>query len=326
MNLKLNVTRKEWQLKVPFITAVEVVDAIQVLQVTVSRGGISGRSETMGVDYLNETVESLQAELAALDHVTIAELDVKLLQNLLPPGGSRNGLDCALWDLQAKQSKGGISGVTGITIEPVNTLFTLSLDDPEAMARQASAVPDLRRLKLKLNADAPLECLTAIRAARPDAQLVIDANGSWSAELLMAIGDDLARCGVALLEQPLPRGADQALERLQYPVPVCADESCQSSAELEAAADRYDAINIKLDKCGGLTDALKMREWCLRYGKQIMVGNMLGSSLAMAPALLVAQGADFIDLDGPLWQQEDVEPPLSIVRGVIAPPDPELWG
>jgi L-alanine-DL-glutamate epimerase-like enolase superfamily enzyme len=326
VNLKLNVTRKEWQLKVPFITAVEVVDAIQVLQVTVSRGGISGRSETMGVDYLNETVESLQAELAALDHVTIAELDVKLLQNLLPPGGSRNGLDCALWDLQAKQSKGGISGVTGITIEPVSTLFTLSLDDPEAMARQASAVPDLRRLKLKLNADAPLECLTAIRAARPDAQLVIDANGSWSAELLMAIGDDLARCGVALLEQPLPRGADQALERLQYPVPVCADESCQSSAELEAAADRYDAINIKLDKCGGLTDALKMREWCLRYGKQIMVGNMLGSSLAMAPALLVAQGADFIDLDGPLWQQEDVEPPLSIVRGVIAPPDPELWG
>jgi L-alanine-DL-glutamate epimerase-like enolase superfamily enzyme len=326
VNLKLNVTRKEWQLKVPFITAVEVVDAIQVLQVTVSRGGISGRSETMGVDYLNETVESLQAELAALDHVTIAELDVKLLQNLLPPGGSRNGLDCALWDLQAKQSKGGISGVTGITIEPVNTLFTLSLDDPEAMARQASAVPDLRRLKLKLNADAPLECLTAIRAARPDAQLVIDANGSWSAELLMAIGDDLARCGVALLEQPLPRGADQALERLQYPVPVCADESCQSSAELEAAADRYDAINIKLDKCGGLTDALKMREWCLRYGKQIMVGNMLGSSLAMAPALLVAQGADFVDLDGPLWQQEDVEPPLSIVRGVIAPPDPELWG
>jgi L-alanine-DL-glutamate epimerase-like enolase superfamily enzyme len=184
----------------------------------------------------------------------------------------------------------------------------------------------LRRLKLKLNADAPLECLTAIRAARPDAQLVIDANGSWSAELLMAIGDDLARCGVALLEQPLPRGADQALERLQYPVPVCADESCQSSAELQAAADRYDAINIKLDKCGGLTDALKMREWCLRYGKQIMVGNMLGSSLAMAPALLVAQGADFVDLDGPLWQQEDVEPPLSIVRGVIAPPDPELWG
>ena len=182
MNLKLKLELKEWHLKAPFVTAAEEIDAIQVLQVTVSRGGISGRSETMGVDYLNETVESLQAELSALDPVTIAELDGELLQNLLPPGGSRNGLDCALWDLQAKQSVGGISGLSGITVEPVNTLFTLSLDDPEAMARQASAVPDLQRLKLKLNADAPLECLAAIRAARPDAQLVLDANGSWSAE------------------------------------------------------------------------------------------------------------------------------------------------
>lgn len=326
MNLKLKMELKEWHLKAPFITAAEVIDAIQVLQVTVSRGGISGRSETMGVDYLNETVESLQAELAALDPATIAELDGELLQNLLPPGGSRNGIDCALWDLKAKQSAGDISGLTGISLKPVSTLFTLSLADPEKMARQASAVPELQRLKLKLNADSPLECLAAIRAARPDAQLVIDANGSWSNELLMALGDDLARCGVALLEQPLPRGADRALENLKYPVPVCADESCQSSVELEAVADRYDAINIKLDKCGGLTDALKMREWCGRYGKRIMVGNMLGSSLAMAPALLVAQGADFVDLDGPLWQLDDVEPPLSIVRGVIAPPDPELWG
>jgi L-Ala-D/L-Glu epimerase len=326
VNLKLELKRKEWRLKAPFITAAEVINAIQVLHVKVSQGGISGRSETMGVDYRGETIDSMHAELATLEPAAIAKLEVEMLQGLLPPGGSRNGLDCALWDLQAKQSVGGISGLSGITVEPVNTLFTLSLDDPEAMARQASAVPDLQRLKLKLNADAPLECLAAIRAARPDAQLVIDANGSWSAELLMAVGDDLARCSVALLEQPLPRGADQALEHLQYPVPVCADESCQSSAELEAAADRYDAINIKLDKCGGLTDALKMRDWCRRYGKKIMVGNMLGSSLAMAPALVVAQGADFVDLDGPLWQLDDVEPPLSIVRGVIAPPDPELWG
>lgn len=325
MNLKLELKLKEWRLKAPFITAAEVIDAIQVLQVTVSQGGVCGRSETMGVDYLNETVESLRAELTALGSDTIAKLDGELLQNLLPPGGSRNGLDCALWDLKAKQS-GGISGLTGITVAPVNTLFTISLDDPEAMARQAHAVPDLQRLKLKLNADAPLDCLAAIRAARPDAQLVIDANGSWDPELVMALGDDLARLEVALLEQPLPRDADYALENLRYPIALCADESCQSSAELEAVASRYDAINIKLDKCGGLTDALKMRDWCLRYGKKIMVGNMLGSSLAMAPALLVAQGADFVDLDGPLWQREDIEPRLSIVRGVIAPPDPELWG
>jgi L-alanine-DL-glutamate epimerase-like enolase superfamily enzyme len=156
VNLKLKMELKEWRLKAPFITAAEMIDAIQVLQVTVSQGGVSGRSETMGVDYLNETVEGLQAELAALDPATIAELDGELLQNLLPPGGSRNGLDCALWDLLAKQSVGGISGLAGIAVEPVNTLFTLSLDEPEAMARQASAVPDLQRLKLKLNADAPL--------------------------------------------------------------------------------------------------------------------------------------------------------------------------
>jgi len=244
----------------------------------------------------------------------------------LPPGGSRNGLDCALWDLQAKQTTGGISALTGITLAPLNTLFTLSLDEPDAMARRAHEVPDLKRLKLKLNAQAPLDCLQAIREARPDAQLVIDANGSWTPELMMAVGDGLARFEVALLEQPLPRGQDAALENLRFPVSLCADESCQSSAELEAMADRYDAINIKLDKCGGLTDALAIREWCQRNKKLIMVGNMLGSSLAMAPALVVAQGADFVDLDGPMWQQSDVEPSLHIDRGCIQPPLSHLWG
>jgi L-alanine-DL-glutamate epimerase-like enolase superfamily enzyme len=168
--------------------------------------------------------------------------------------------------------------------------------------------------------------LQAVRDARPDAQLVIDANGSWTPELVMASGDTLARFKVALLEQPLPHGDDGALDNLRYPVPLCADESCQSSADLEAVADRYDAINIKLDKCGGLTDALAIREWCQRNKKLIMVGNMLGSSLAMAPALVVAQGADFVDLDGPMWQQSDVEPSLHIDRGCIQPPLSHLWG
>lgn len=324
MNLK--VKQKEWRLTAPFITAAEAINSIQVLHVTVSRSGFSGRSETMGVDYLGETVESMRTELLALEPDTIANLEVDRLQSRLPPGGSRNGLDCALWDLKAKQTGGGIGALTGISLESVNTLFTLSLDDPEAMARQASAVPNLRQLKLKLNADVPLDCLAAIRAARPDAQLVIDANGSWDPELVMALGDDLARLEVALLEQPLPVGADHALQNLRYPVPLCADESCQSSAELETLADCYDAINIKLDKCGGLTEALKIRNWCRVHGKKVMVGNMLGSSLAMAPALVVAQGADFVDLDGPLWQLLDVDSPLVIKRGSIAPPSSALWG
>lgn len=324
MDLKLE--SKCWLLKAPFITAAEVVNSIQVLHVTVSQGGISGRAETMGVDYLGETVASLQAELSALDPLAIEQLDREAVHTLLPPGGSRNGLDCALWDLQAKQTAGGISALTGITLTPLDTLFTLSLDDPDAMARRAHEVPDLKRLKLKLNAQAPLDCLQAVREARPDAQLVIDANGSWTPALVRAMGDALARFDVALLEQPLPPGKDEALENLCYPVPVCADESCQSSADLEAVADRYDAINIKLDKCGGLTDALVIREWCQQNKKLIMVGNMLGSSLAMAPALVVAQGADFVDLDGPMWQRADVAPALTIDQGAIFPPQPDLWG
>ena len=324
--MKLTLNPQRWEMIAPFVTAGETVHHIDVLHVMLEHDGYEGRAETMGVDYLGETVESLEAELLALEPAAIARLDRDALQSLLPPGGSRNGLDCALWDIQAKQTEGGISALTGITLTPLNTLFTLSLDDPDAMARRAHEVPDLKRLKLKLNAQAPLDCLQAIRQARPDAQLVIDANGSWTPDLVMAAGDTLARFKVALLEQPLPLGEDGALEKLRYPVPLCADESCQSSADLEAVADRYDAINIKLDKCGGLTDALVIREWCQRHGKLIMVGNMLGSSLAMAPALVVAQGADFVDLDGPLWQRTDVDPPLWIESGCIQPPEPALWG
>ena len=310
----------------PFVTAGETVNHIDVLHAMLEHEGFMGRAETMGVDYLGETIESLEAELSALDPAAIARLDRNALQTLLPPGGSRNGLDCALWDLEAKQTSGGIAALTGITLTPMCTLFTLSLDDPDTMARRAHEVPQLTRLKLKLNADAPLDCLQAVREARPDAQLVIDANGSWTPEVVMAVGDGLARFNVALLEQPLPVDQDTALENLRYPVPLCADESCQSSADLEVVADRYDAINIKLDKCGGLTDALVIREWCQQNKKLIMVGNMLGSSLAMAPALVAAQGADFVDLDGPMWQRADIEPGLVIHRGEISAPASALWG
>ena len=324
--MKLRMSSQRWEMAAPFVTAGETVNHIDVLHVMLEHEGLTGRAETMGVDYFGETVESLEAELSALDPAAITGLDRQTLQTLLPPGGSRNGLDCALWDLEAKQTSGGVAALTGIAMAPVHTLFTLSLDDPDAMARRAYEVPQLTRLKLKLNAQEPLDCLQAVREARPDAQLVIDANGSWTPEVMMAAGDGLARFNVALLEQPLPHGDDGALENLRYPVPLCADESCQSSADLEAVADRYDAINIKLDKCGGLTDALAIREWCQRHGKRIMVGNMLGSSLAMAPALVVAQGADFVDLDGPLWQRADVAPALSIESGCIQPPEPALWG
>ena len=317
---------QRWDMVAPFVTAGETVNDIDVLHVMLEQDGYVGRAETMGVDYLGETAESLRAELSALDPAVITQLNRETLQNLLPPGGSRNGLDCALWDWQAKQTVGGISALTGITMRPMHTLLTLSLDDPDTMARRAREAGHLPRLKLKLNSDEPIDCLRAVREARPDAQLVVDANGSWTPELVMAAGDALADFGVALLEQPLPADEDEALMYLNYPVALCADESCQSSGELEAVADRYDAINIKLDKCGGLTDGLVMQRWCQQNNKLVMVGNMLGSSLAMAPALVIAQGADFVDLDGPLWQHTDVKPSLQINGGRVESPVSDLWG
>lgn len=323
--MELSWGRQQWQMVAPFVTAGETVDAIEVLHVELRQGEFVGRAETLGVDYLGETPATMEAQLEAITPECLARLTPSAVSTLLPPGGARNGLDCALWDVLAKQ-QGGIAALAGIDLEPVQTLFTLSLDTPEAMGRRAREVSHLRHLKLKLGANEPLACLEAVRSARPDAQLVIDANGSWSTELLDALGDDLARQGVALLEQPLPPDLDAALDGMNYPVLLCADESCQDSADLERLAGRYDGFNIKLDKCGGLTDALLMRQWCLEHDRLMMVGNMLGSSLAMAPALVVAQGAAFVDLDGPLWQNTDMAPPLSIDAGRILPPEPALWG
>ena len=312
-------------MKAPFVTAGEVVTHIDVLTVTLYEAGLSGHAETMGVDYLGETVGSMTAQLSVFTQGDVSQLIDPSGVIDLPAGGSRNGVDCALWDLRAKQA-GGIELLTGRKLMSVETFFTLTLDRPEKMAEQALAVPHLKQLKLKLGDEDTLACLEAVRSARPDARLVIDANGSWNRGLLEALGDALARLDVALLEQPLPVAEDHGLERLNYPVPLCADESCQGFADLQSIADRYDAINIKLDKCGGLTEALKMADWCRRHHKRVMVGNMLGSSLAMAPALVVAQRADFVDLDGPLWQVEDTDFPLAINDGFIMPTDPRLWG
>ena len=198
----------------PFVTAGETVCAIDVLHIELSADGLKGRAETMGVDYLGETVASMQAELGQIDEPALATLSGADLQAILPPGGSRNGLDCALWDLRAKQSSGGIAALTGIPLQPIETLYTLSLDDPENMARCARDVAHLKQLKLKLNAQNTLQCLEAVRGARPDARIVIDANGSWPESLLMALGDDLQRLKVALLEQPLAPDQDFRLQNL----------------------------------------------------------------------------------------------------------------
>jgi L-alanine-DL-glutamate epimerase-like enolase superfamily enzyme len=320
------VVDTEWDMVEPFVTASEITTRIRVLTVQLEQPGLRGQAETLGVDYLGETAASMRADIETVREQIESGVQRETLQQLLPPGGARNGLDCALWDLEAKRAGRRVWDMLGLDMKPLHTVFTLALANADAMAAKAKACSHMPHLKLKLDEQDTADKIRAIRGARPDARIMIDANGSWTPALMNELGDVLAANRIELLEQPLAMGQDQALRGLKYPVPVCADESCQSSADLERVQDCYDAINIKLDKCGGLTDALKILDWCRAHGKLVMVGNMLGSSLAMAPAMIVAQGATLVDLDGPLWQTTDSPHPIQYQGSVMHPPGPELWG
>ncbi len=317
---------EHWELREPFSTSQETVFSIETLTVTLDDGPIRGRGEALGVDYFGETAQGMSHQVMAIARELDAGMTRADLADALPPGGARNAIDCALWDLECKRAGQRAWERAGIEVAPVRTVFTLSLDTPEAMAAEAAAHATHETLKLKLDAEAVTERLEAVRGARPDARLLIDANGGWDLALLERAGDALARHGVELLEQPLPRGADAGLAGLRYPVPLCADESCQGLAELEGIADRYAVVNIKLDKCGGLTEALAIVDRARELGLDLMVGNMLGSSLAMAPAFLVAQACRWIDLDGPLWQRADRDTPIRFDGDRMEPPEPTLWG
>jgi L-alanine-DL-glutamate epimerase-like enolase superfamily enzyme len=249
------------------------------------------------------------------------------LQGSLPAGAARNALDCALWDLEAK-SRGIAAHLLAGLPEPraAETCFTLSLGTPEAMAAKAHSVPQLKLLKLKLGGDGDAERMHAVRAARPDARLVADANEAWTPDMLAPLLAVAAQERFEVIEQPLPADQDAMLEGMARPVPVCADESLHTRAELACVARRYDAINIKLDKAGGLTEALLLKQEAERLGLEIMVGCMVATSLAMAPALLLAQGARWVDLDGPLLLARDREHGLGIENGIIQPPSRALWG
>ena len=249
------------------------------------------------------------------------------LAGLLPAGAARNALDCALWDLEAKRAGRSAASLAGLPpLRPVLTAFTLSLGTPEAMAEAARRAHGYPLLKLKLGGAGDVERLRAVRAAVPRARLIADANEAWQPHETDSLLAEAAAAGVELVEQPLPAGDDDLLARLARPIPVCADESVHDRASLDALADRYDAVNIKLDKTGGLTEALLVAERARALGLKVMVGSMVATSLAMAPALLLAQGADFVDLDGPLLLAADRAPGLAYDSGMVFPPDPALWG
>ena len=328
----MSIALDEWPLREPFVIAGQTLESIVTLTANLGHGTARGRGEALGVDYLGETPESLRDQLEsqreAIEAASAPGLaldDLDELVSRLPPGGARNALDCALWDLRCKRTRRTIWSWLGLEPRPVTTAFTVSLDEPEAMAAAArrAAYP---LLKLKLDAADPAARLAAVRAARPDAELLVDANGSWTASLLAELAPALVEHRVALVEQPLPADDDAALATWDCPVPLCADESCQSSADLEPVAARYRVVNLKLDKCGGLTEALRMVERSRALGLELMVGNMLGSSLAMAPAFVVAQHCRWVDLDGPLLQRTDREAPMRYDGAILHPPPPDLWG
>jgi L-alanine-DL-glutamate epimerase-like enolase superfamily enzyme len=300
----------------------------KVVTVTLSDGAHRGRGECVPYARYGETVESVMAEIeAARAELVSGRIDRAGLQERLPAGAARNAIDCALWDLEAKHAFTPVHVLAGLPApQPLTTAYTLSLADPETMRRKAAENAGRPLLKLKLGGEGDIARLEAVRAGAPDATIIVDANEGWTAELYAEIAPHLLKLGVAMVEQPLPAGKDEALAEIERPLPVCADESCHDRASLAGLGGRYDMVNIKLDKTGGLTEALALRQEAIAAGFKVMVGCMVGTSLAMAPAFLVAQGANIVDLDGPLLLAEDRDPPIRFEGSRMLPPDPALWG
>ncbi|RWR13890.1 N-acetyl-D-Glu racemase DgcA [Paenirhodobacter populi] len=295
----------------------------KVLTVRVERDGILGWGECVPYARYEESLESVTAQINGLPaDITRAEL-----QHALPAGAARNAVDCALWDLEAKAAGKRVWDLAGLPAPvPVTTAYTLSLDTPENMQRKAAENAHRPILKIKLGTPDDMPRLEAVRRGAPDAKIIVDANEGWTIESFLDLAPHLVRLGVALVEQPLPAAGDEDLIGLDRLVPVCADESCHDRRSLDHLKGKYDVINIKLDKTGGLTEALELRNLARAQGYQVMVGCMVGSSLAMAPAVLVAQGAEVVDLDGPLLLAEDRDAPLHYDGGKVFPPEPGLWG
>ncbi len=295
----------------------------KVLTVRVTREGVTGWGECVPYARYDETLESVEAQIRSLPE----GIDRLALQEALPAGAARNAVDCALWDLEAKQAGCRVWELAGLPAPgPEVTAYTLSLDTPEAMQAQAAKHAHRPLLKIKLGTPDDMPRLEAVRAGAPEARIIVDANEGWSAEVYADLAPHLLRLGVTLVEQPLPAGEDDALLGVDRPVPLCADESCHDRRSLPKLTGKYDMVNIKLDKTGGLTEALKLRDAARAEGYDVMVGCMVGSSLAMAPAVLVAQGAAITDLDGPLLLAADRAHGLLFDEAGVHPSNALLWG
>ena len=324
--MKLHIEIEHWPVAGTFRIARRAATETAVVVVTLEQDGHIGRSECGPNVRYNESPESVVAQLESVRAHVEAGADRQRVQSLLPPGAARNALDCALWDLQAKRTGTPVWQLAGLEEPgPLATAYTISIDTPEKMLDAAEAAADRPVLKIKLAGDGDdLARLRAVRAATPHAKLIVDANEALTLDKLQEMLPTLVTLRVNLIEQPLPAADDATLEGFDSPIPLCADESCNTAADIPRLARRYDMINIKLDKTGGLTGALTLRAAARNAGLGVMVGCMLGTSLAMAPAMLVAQGADWVDLDGPLLLAKDRDGGITYNGSVMNWPG--IWG
>lgn len=327
MSLSVTARAVHHPLKAPFRISRGVKTAAEVVVVEVQADGHVGRGESVPYGRYDETVEGVLDQLKPALAVLEREGDDGAALALLTPGAARNALDCALWDLRARRTGVSVAEATGLSVPTaLITAVTVSLDTPEAMGAAALAVADAPLIKIKLGAEDPAARLRAVAAAAPNSRFIVDPNEGWTFEVLHGLRSLLADLPIALVEQPLPAGADDPLDGYDPPYVICADESVHVGGDLAALRGRYQAVNLKLDKTGGLTEAVRMLEQARALGFQLMTGCMVASSLGIAPALHLAGGCDFADLDGPWWLAVDHPGGLRVERGVIAPPVAGFWG
>lgn len=327
MGLTLTVRTESWPIAGAFTIARGAKTQAQVVLVEITDGHVLGQGECVPYARYDETVGGVAAAIEAMRGAVVTGLNRKGLQAAMPAGAARNALDCALWDFEAKVRRMPVHELAGLPVpHELVTAYTISLGTPDAMAAAAAKAASRELLKVKLGGDGDVARIAAVRAAAPHAELIVDANESWRADNLAGNLAACAAAGVTLIEQPLPAGDDAALATIARSIPVCADESVHDRASLASLVGKYDAVNIKLDKTGGLTEALLMAQEAERVGFGLMVGCMVATSLSMAPAMLVAQRARIVDLDGPLLLAHDREYGLRYDGSLVYPPVPALWG
>lgn len=323
---RLTCSIETWPLAAAFNISRGAKTEAHVVVATLQDGDKVGRGECVPYARYGETLEGVVETINSLSSAVEQGLSRTDLQLTLSPGAARNAIDCAFWDLEAKQSGKRVADLIRVTPTPLTTAFSLSLDDPDQMAAAATAAAARPLLKIKLGGEGDEERIAAVRGAAPDAKLIIDANEGWTPDNLITNVETMARYGVSVIEQPLPAGDDELLRSYDSPVPLCADESCHGIASLAPLIGLYDAVNIKLDKTGGLTEAIAAARAARDIGFDIMVGCMVGTSLGMAPAMLVAHPKDLVDLDGPLLLREDRQPGITFQGSDMLPFGADVWG